>query len=499
MTRLKVLLIKPYSRADEMIPPLGLGYLATAIRNHHEVEIIDGLKEKLTPDKFRQMLIAKTPDICCFQVFTFQIPIVAEYLTMGRQILPGVKFILGGPHPSASPDDIFTLFPEADYAFKGEAELGLAQLLDLLATEQTNELNLTAVPGLIWINADKTAEEKNADKTAEKLNRFSILKRDNFANNQTIVNRQNFHCDLDGLGLPAWDLLAPDTYPIAPHGAFFKHYPVAPIIITRGCPFSCTYCSGHLTSGKKIRFRSAADVMTEVKLLYEQYGIREIHIEDDNFTFNRQLVLDFCRALKANNLNISWTCPNGVRLDTLDEELLLTMKDAGLYSLSVGIESGSDKILRDIKKSLTTAVIREKINLIKQCGLEVTGFFIIGYPTETKDDILATIKFACELPLKRASFALFKPFPGTEITNTLIARGEISPKNHTDWAKYILADAVYAPPGFTTAQMKQLRRRAILSFYLRPKIMWQFISEIKNLKHLKLIIKRAISWLFKAK
>lgn len=507
MKKLKVFLIKPYCQADEMIPPLGLGYLATAIRARHEVEIIDGLKEELTTDKFSQLLRDKNPDVCCFQVFTFQIPQVLEYLEVARASNQDLKIILGGPHPSADAEHIFELFPTANWAFKGEAELGLSQLLDLLVDDKLNEEALANVPGLIWKIAEKNAEEKIAKENAENKKPAEITAEESAEKTATkkvtptitVVNEQNFHCDLNDLGWPAWDLLEPQTYPLAPHGAFFKNYPIAPIIITRGCPFSCTYCSGHLVSGKAIRARSAEDVIGEIKLLYEQYGVREIHIEDDNFTFRRELVMDFCRELKANNLNITWTCPNGVRLDTLDEELLLTMKDAGLYSLSVGIESGSDKILRDLKKSLNKDVIREKIALIKKCGLEVIGFFIIGYPTEKLDDILATINFACELPLKRASFALFKPFPGTEITKNLLATGEIQPMSVANWAKFILADAVYAPPGFTTKQMKQLRRRAIVSFYFRPTIMWRFIHEIRSWAHFKLIIKRIISWLFQAK
>ena len=470
MRRLKVLLIKPYSQADELIPPVGLGYLATALRANHEVKIIDGLKDRLTTEDLTALLKTEQPDCCCFQVFTFQIPIVKEYLNIARHLLPQATLILGGPHPSANADNIFNLFPTADFAFKGEAEIGLARLLDLLAEAQTADQTLAGVPGLIWRSGGQTA-----------------------------VNEQNFVMNLDDLGLPAWDLIRPDTYPLAPHGGFFKNYPIAPIIITRGCPYNCTYCAGYLIGGHRLRFRSADNVMSEIKLLYNNYGIREIHIEDDNFTFNKNFVKEFCQKLKDSRLGITWTCPNGVRLDSLDEEILLTMKDAGLYSISVGVESGSDKILRDMKKSLTVQTIKDKIALIKRCGLEVVGFFIIGYPTDTRQTIKETIRLACSLPLKRAGFSLFKPFPGTAIANELILKGDIQPMSEEAWAKFILADAVYAPPGFTLPDMKRWRQRAIISFYLRPKIIWQFLSEIKNFNHLKLVLKRIYSWLFKAK
>jgi len=462
--------MRPYSEADELIPPFGLGYLAAAARKNHDVEILDGIKDKLTLGKFEDFLKKKKPDIVGVQIFTFQIIAVKDYIDIIRKILPNAKIILGGPHPSCSPHNIFDFFPSVDWVFKGEAEIGLAKLLDLVAEGKTGPEHLSEVPGLVW-------------------------KKDG----QIKINPSIFINDLDTLEMPSWDLLKPDTYPLAPHGGFFKNYPIAPIIITRGCPFSCTYCAGHLISGKKIRHRSVQNVIEEIKVLYHKYGIREIHIEDDNFTFYPDLVYEFCKKLKENHLDITWTCPNGVRLDSLTKELLMAMKDAGLYSISVGIESGSDKILKDMKKSLTKKTIMEKVKLIKNCGLEVSGFFIIGYPTETKKDIMETINFAKDLDLKRAGFSLFKPFPGTEITRELMERGEVKKMSDEDWAHFVLADAVYSPPGFTRKEMKELRRQALLRFYLRPKIIFKFFGEIKNLKHLEVVLKRIYSWLFKAK
>ncbi len=471
--QLKVLLMKPYSRADELIPPFGLGYLATAIRKNHDVEILDGIKEKLTLEKFKDILEARKYDIVGIQIFTFQVLKARDYIKVVKEVLPDSKIILGGPHPSCSPLNIFELFPDIDWAFKGEAEIGLAKLLDLINEDKVDSGYLLEVPGLIWRN------KQQAD--------------------AVVVNQQIFVENLDELGMPAWDLIRPDTYPLFPHGAFFKNYPIAPIIATRGCPFSCTYCAGHLITGKKTRFRSVKNIIDEIKILYYKYGIREIHIEDDNFTINHDLVYEFCRQLKDNNLNITWTCPNGVRLDTLTKELLLAMKEAGLYSISVGVESGSERILRDMKKNLTKEKIREKVNLIRECGLEASGFFIIGYPTETKKDMMETINFATSLDLKRAGFSLFKPFPGTEATNALIERGELKKGSGEDWERFVLADAVYAPPGFTKKEMKKIRERALLRFYLRPKIILKFISEIRNFTHLKLILKRIYSWLVNAK
>ncbi len=165
---------------------------------------------------------------------------------------------------------------------------------------------------------------------------------------------------------------------MAPHGAFFKQYPVAPIITSRGCPFHCTFCGGHIISGRKIRQRSIKNVMSEIELLYRDYGVREIHIEDDNFTFRKDYVLEFCNHMRSKFPNLTWTCPNGVRIDTLDEEMVEAMRSSGCYALSIGIESGSDKILKLMKKSLNIQKIAEKIEMLKKFDIDINAFFIPG-------------------------------------------------------------------------------------------------------------------------
>lgn len=474
MNRLKVLLIRPNSEADELIPPFGLGYLASAARKNYDIEILDGLKEKLTPENLEKYLLKNYFDVIGIQVFTCHINTVKEYIDSVKKILPRAFIILGGPHPSADSKNIFNLFSLADFAFKGEAEIGFPKILGFLSQAKYSadffedcHNELLQIPGLIW----KKGKE-------------------------VLINPQIFTEDLDSLEFPAWDLIKPDSYPLAPHGAFFKNYPIAPIIITRGCPYSCTYCAGHLISGRKIRKRSADNVISEIKLLRDKYGIKEIHIEDDNFTFYPELVKEFCEKIIKSGLNISWICPNGVRLDTLNKNLLDIMKNAGLYSVSLGIESGSEKILRDMKKNLTKEKIIEKLRIIKESGLKSIGFFIIGYPTEKKHDILETISFAKKLPLARATFSIFKPFPGTEATEKVVSREGIN-LHKTDFAKFVLNEAVYSPPGITIKELKNLRRRAFLEFYLRPRIIFEMIREIKNFSHFKIVMRRIFRWMLK--
>ena len=228
--------------------------------------------------------------------------------------------------------------------------------------------------------------------------------------------------------------------------------------------------------------------------MVKKYSIKEIHIEDDNFTMNQDFVKEFCKKLINKNFGITWTCPNGVRLDTLDEQLIRLMKKSGLYSLSVGIESGSDRIRRLMRKNLDARTIQEKIKLIRKCGIDVVGFFILGYPGETIEDINKTIDFALKLDLKRATFSAFKPFPGTDIYNELMKNKEIG---KLDYNKFSLDQIVWSPKGITLKQLKNLRRKAFFKFYSRSKILLGMIKDIKNFQNLKFIMIRVYRWMLK--
>ncbi len=461
MKKLKILLIKPYIATDEIQPPLGLGYLATTVRDKHNVRIIDGIKEKLQIIDFNKEVERGKYDVIGIQCYTFDKHLVKQIIENIRSISPNIVTIVGGPHPSADIESVYN-YLGADFGFKGEAEIGFPLLINKIAGDV---IDLKDIPSLIWKN-----------------------------DHNFYVNEQKFVENLDDLGHPSWDLLKPNTYPQAPHGAFFKKYPIAPIFATRGCPYQCTFCAGFLISGRKIRYRSVENFVDEIETLHKDYGINEFHIEDDNFSFSRDFVVKFCNELMKRHLDIAWACPNGMRLDSLDQELISLMKKSGLYVVSVGIESGSERILREMRKNLSKKQITEKLNLISKQKVDLVGFFIVGYPGETIKDINDTIDFACSLPLKRASFMAFKPFPGTEATKRII--DEINVEN-IDNKNFALHKIAYAPKGITPKMLKRLRRKALIKFYLRPKIAWGLIISINSFSHFKFIFKRVFNWLTK--
>ena len=176
----------------------------------------------------------------------------------------------------------------------------------------------------------------------------------------------------------------------------------------------------------------------------------------------------------------------------LDEELLGLMKETGLYMISLGIESGSDRVLKSMKKNITTSKIRQCVSMIHSAGIDMAGFFILGFPGETVQTIRQTIAFARELPIKRANFFTYLPFPGSESYAELEADGELS---GVDWDRFYFMTAAYTPKGFTKKDLKRWHRIAFSKFYLRPGIIAYHLKSIKSLRHLFFLMKRFFHWI----
>jgi len=244
-----------------------------------------------------------------------------------------------------------------------------------------------------------------------------------------------------------------------------------------------------------MRSRSIKNVFEEIDLLHKKYGIRELYIVDDNFTWSKDFVVELCRELIKRKYDLTLSCPNGVRLDTLDEEMLGLMRRAGWYYLCVGIESGSPRILRDMRKHTTVEKVKEKVALIREAGIDVLGFFILGYPAETREDIKLTIELAKELDLIGAHFQSFHPFPGTEIYSRLTRDGEISESDESILGGSY-SEISYSPRGISKRELKKLQRKAIMSFYLRPRLILKNLRLLGSFKHMRFLFKRGSAYLF---
>jgi len=458
-------LVRPFGVSDEVIPPISLGWLATQIRAYHNVSILDALRGRLRADTIAEIVNRNNIDVVGFQIWTKDIHEVKDVSRAIKSKCPETRIILGGCHPTVLPVETMKFFGETiDFAFKGEGEIGFRLFLDALSSDGERK-NFENIPGLVWKEGPEIR-----------------------------MNGNGFIQDLDSVGLPAWDLMPPSTYPRAPHGAFYRNFPVAPIVISRGCPYPCAFCSARTISGSKIRTRSVDNVIEELSMLRRRFGVREFHIEDDNFTLNRDYVEHFCETLLQKDIRMTWAFPNGIRLDTIEREMLRLMKRAGCYGLNFGVESGSPRILKMIEKKIDLALVRERLAMAREEGFDIGAFFIIGFPTETRQEMRETIRVALSLPLDRIGISYFQPFPGSPIYEQLLEQGEIS----ADWADHhhtTLHNLTYVSSSTTREELRGMRKRFLVTFYFRPVILKGLLGQVRSPSQLYYMVKRGIRWL----
>jgi len=461
--RPRVLLLKIPCASDAAAPPLGLGYLAATVSDLAEVRILEGIRQPMDPQTFRHVVASWRPDVVGFSVNTHAAPNLAAYARAAEAGHPAGLRVAGGAHPTALPAETLASAP-LHCVLRGEAELPFRQLVRLVVGGNgtlPGPAALATVPGAAFADGDGVTE------VAVEL-----------------VD------DIDRFGIPAWHLMPPADYPHAPHGAFAQHYPVAPILTSRGCPYSCGFCSVPQLVTQKIRYRSPELIADELRLLRNRFGIREFQIVDDNFTIDRRRAIAICEHIVAEGLVMPWSCPNGVRVDALDDELLDAMRAAGCYSISLGLESGSPAVLARMVKHLDLDIVPAVVDRIVARGMEAHAFFILGYPGETEADVDATIRLARSLPLTRANFSLFTPLPGTPEYDRLSAGQRDRILNLGDFA-----EVSYVAPGLTVETLKAQQRRAFMSFYGRPRQLGRLALAVRTPGAGYHLARRAAHWL----
>jgi magnesium-protoporphyrin IX monomethyl ester (oxidative) cyclase len=310
-----------------------------------------------------------------------------------------------------------------------------------------------------------------------------------------VIRKPVFEEDLGKLPMAAWDLVNPRDYPDEATGIFVSGFPAPPMMLSRGCPVQCAYCGSRYVMGEKVRYRPATSILEEINFLEQNYGIRNFTFVDDNYTMSRTRALELFEALAKRPKRIAFTFPNGLRPRTLDAELLRAMAKAGCYALALGIESGSDETLKRMRKKQTVSEIRETVELVRrETKIRVTGFFILGYPGETLEDVRNTIRFATELPIHHPHFCVFEPIPGTRVYEELKEQGLIPPEG-LEPEQLTFDKPSLALPGLPGRELVRLHQWAYLRFYLKPWRIWNLLTELKSSGHIWVILRRMIKLL----
>ncbi|MBN1576884.1 MAG: radical SAM protein [Chitinispirillaceae bacterium] len=453
---MRVLLINP-PRNNEIIgnnpnaleesrgynPPLGILFLAGYLQEHteHSVKIMDAQAEKLSWAEIGARIANAKPDIVGLTVMTQTLIDVMRIVEISHVKAPRAKVVLGGPHVHLFPGETITL-PGIDYVVLGEGERTFRELVDKLEAKD----DLENISGLVFKRGRKIINTGFPE----------------------MVN------DLDALSFPARNLTDVKLY----DSVLMPRSPVTTLFTSRGCPYVCSFCDRpHL--GKKFRARSADNVIAEIEEC-KRLGIRDFLIYDDTFTVRRDRVFDICRKIIDNKLDIHFDAR--ARIDTVDDEILRLMKEAGCQGIHYGVEAGTEKILRVLRKGITLEQAEDVFRLTHRIGIKTLAYFMIGSPSETKEDIEETFRFAKKLDSDYMHLTILTPFPGTEIYRRGMESGVIKTDVWREFAKnpHLGFIPPYWSENFSLEELKSLLIQGYKEFYRRPAYLFKRTLEVRN-------------------
>jgi radical SAM superfamily enzyme YgiQ (UPF0313 family) len=433
-----------FERMRGLYPPLGLLYVAAVVeRLGHEVVAVDCDAEDDHLKRVRAVCEALQPDMVGFYAFTWNYRGAARLATLVKSICPQAMTVLGGPNATSFPEQSLR-FGDFDVAVMGEGEETVKELLDAVGGDRP----LHGIAGIAFKEGEKVVQNPPRE----------------------------FIGDLDAVPFPARRLVPMDRY----HDVFTRERKFATMIATRGCPFQCTFCNREARLGRLLRARSPENVVEEIGRVKEAYGIREFMFFDDNFILDKEWAHGFCRALDKSGFDVLWEIRT--RVDTVDEDVLKALRDAGCYRIRFGFEAGDDAILRNLKKGITVDQSLECARLCHKTGIEMFGYFILGAPGETEETMLKTIDLAVRIDPRFALFSKFVPYPRTEAFDWAASSGYIE---RDYWIDFIAGRNLDSHPALDQNQLpsrvvEEYLGMANRRFYFRPRYLARMMREIKN-------------------
>ena len=435
-------------------PPLGVLYVCAMLEKHnHDVEFVDMNIGGMNNEGLLYHIEQTSPKVVGISCVT---PVVQDGFKIAHNIkerFNSIFIVMGGIHATIDPDRTIAE-PGVDAICIGEGEHTMCELADTLDINGKME----NVHGIYYKQNGRIY--KNPPRELEK--------------------------NLDSIPFPAFHLIEnPEKY--FPPDA--QKLPAFPIITSRGCPGRCTYCCTKQIFGRRFRMRSSQNIFDEIDVLVNRFGAKEIHFLDDNLSTNKKRILDLCNGLKKSDYPLRYEISNGIRADWVDEEILKAFKDIGIVNIGFGIESGSEKILKIIKKDITKDQVRKAMKLAKELGFETWGFFVIGFFKENSKTIQETLDFAIELDPDFAKFFILKPYPGSEIFEQLNNEGLIDTFDYSRYGLY--TNPVHHLHDLSAHEILKWQKKANRKFYLRPKKIFNLIVRIRSWTQLKLSINGA--------
>jgi anaerobic magnesium-protoporphyrin IX monomethyl ester cyclase len=429
------------SRLANIMPPMGLMSIAAYLEHQGvPVILIDCYAKPTSDDLIRDILLTRRPALLGLSCTTSSFLDGVRVAKLAKTVMPSIRVVFGGPHVSALQEQVLIDFPVIDLVVVGEGEETMAQLVE--AGPDCTHL----IPGIIYRGSD--------GEIAFTGYRPKII-------------------ELDTLPFPAYEKL--DGYPEVYKLPIFN-YPTAPntsCVTSRGCPYACSYCDRSVF-GSSFRYNSAEYVYEHLKYLIERFRIRHVSFYDDLFTFNRQRVDDLTRMLTDHPLRISFNC--AVRAEHIDEELIRQLKMAGCWMISLGIETGDEKLLAQHRKSADLQMLAQKIRMIKKIGIRVKGLLMMGLPGESEKSIQKSMDYVFSLPLDDFNLTKFTPFPGSPIYTEISKWGQFE----EDWEKMDCMHFQFVPHGMTKERLHNLYQAFHKAHYTRPKVLWGYTAMLSS-------------------
>ena len=429
-------------------PPLGIMYVAAYAEQHtdHDIEILDILAEELSYSEFENEIRKRKPDVVGITAMTFTLIDVMIIARIIKSVDSDIKIILGGPHVNIYPMETICL-QDVDFLVLGEGEITTTELIQNIENIEM----LKNVKGIV------------------------------FEHNGTVINtgQKDLIEYLDAIPFPARHLTKIDKY----SSLLAKRAPVTTMMTSRGCPYKCLFCDRpHL--GKKFRARSASNVVDEMQECVDM-GIHEFLIYDDTSTINKKRIIDMCNLIVEKSLDIGWDVR--ARVDTVDMEILRALKKAGCERIHYGVESANPRILKILRKGITLEQVEKAFKMTKEVGIDTLAYFMIGSPTENREEIMNTIKYAKKLQPDYCHFSVTTPFPATPLYQMGLEQGILKRDYWKEFASNPTKDFVPQlwEEDFDRAELIKLLEYAYKSFYTRPGYVFKKILKVRSFDEFK--------------
>lgn len=441
------------TRENMVWPQVSLAQMAALLEPVYSVKIVDCNAERMNWPEFTKLLEKYQPKYYLTQLTapTLENDMYGCFLAHAR----GAKTIAFGTHITPIPVETMRPYPSLDFALVGEPDLTIRDLLDHL------EGKFDQRSPEIWKMFEKQdAAYKPSLRDDGSVDLHGIKGIAWRKNDEIVVNfPRPFIADLDDMPIPIHELLPLQSYRMP-----MIKGPFTFIVTSRGCPAGCTYCIKHVSYQFSTRIRSPKLIMEEMWGL-KKLGINNIHMYSDLFTVNRDQVMELCKLMIEENIQIKWT--SNSRVDFVDEEMLDLMGKAGCRLISWGIESGNEQILRHARKGAYPDKAERALRWAKKAGIMNWGYFIIGLPGETEKTIHETIAFAKKLPLDIALFHVAAPYPGTPFFFEVIENGWFRPG--TRWEQVDMDQGtVLDYPDLPAEKLLYWQKRAFREWAFRP-------------------------------